>query len=186
MRMLLLWMVLLTLPVAAVCWHWQVLEGSVAKTTPPPATAQDQDQLVLLIGGQAASLRGAQLLVGEARPPAVEPEPRVARNDQAPPPAKDPPAKDPPAKNPPAKEPPKKDPPLKDPTEKRPLANAPVKPAKDPARSTVVGDGENLYRIAHRELGDGARWREIAKLNHIADGSVARIKTGARLELPRR
>ncbi len=58
-------------------------------------------------------------------------------------------------------------------------APAPAPPA---TREVVVGDGDSLWRIAARELGDGKRWKEIATLNGIEDGDD--VKAGARLRLP--
>jgi hypothetical protein len=180
MRVLLLWLVLLTLPVAAVCWHWRVLQGSVPGTTPPDAGAPSPDHLVLLVGGQAASLRGANLLAGSRRDGDSNPGSRLAQVNQAPPAI--PPAPDVDRETKPRRVPDPEQPPAKDPSAKQ-QATPPVKLAP---RTTVLGDGETLYRVASRELGDGGRWREIAKLNRIAEASVGRIKAGARLELPRR
>ena len=64
-------------------------------------------------------------------------------------------------------------------TEKEKPAPSPAPPA---AREVVVGDGDSLWRIAARELGDGKRWKEIATLNGIVDGDD--LKAGARLRLP--
>ena len=49
-------------------------------------------------------------------------------------------------------------------------------------RLHVVKDGESLWSIARDLLGNGERWREIAKLNGIADGEY--IYTGQKLFIP--
>lgn len=50
---------------------------------------------------------------------------------------------------------------------KQGAAPKPAAPAKAGAsgKTWKVGQGENLWRIAERALGDGKRWREIASLN---------------------
>jgi len=66
-----------------------------------------------------------------------------------------------------------------------PNSGAATPPRVEPpaqAREVVVREGDSLWRIAARELGDGKRWQEIAKLNGIADGDV--VQAGARLRLP--
>lgn len=50
------------------------------------------------------------------------------------------------------------------------------------ARTVTVKPGDSLWAIAARHLGDGARYRELAKLNGIADPS--RISAGQVIELP--
>jgi len=60
-------------------------------------------------------------------------------------------------------------------------APAPVAP-KVAARTYTVRRGDSLWDIAERSLGDGARYREIARLNGIANPS--RISVGAVLKLP--
>lgn len=66
--------------------------------------------------------------------------------------------------------------------DKKPVA-APEKPAKAPRpRTHTVRRGESLWEIAAATLGDGARYRELATLNHLADAS--HIVTGQVLKLP--
>lgn len=73
-----------------------------------------------------------------------------------------------------------------------PIAPAvPAAPAEAPTRSYVVRDGDSLWSIAERELGDGRRFAEIAKLNYgvpQADGRTLSnshwIHPGWTLKLP--
>lgn len=59
-----------------------------------------------------------------------------------------------------------------------PAANAP-----SPQQSYVVQQGDTLWRIAARQLGDGTRYRDIANLNpQIADPN--NIQVGWKLVLP--
>lgn len=56
-----------------------------------------------------------------------------------------------------------------------------------PGSSTTtytVGRGDTLWSIAASKLGDGARWREIAKLNHLANAD--RLTPGQKLKLPKK
>ncbi|RMH57389.1 MAG: LysM domain-containing protein, partial [Candidatus Hydrogenedentota bacterium] len=46
----------------------------------------------------------------------------------------------------------------------------------------IVRSGETLYSIARSELGDGERWKELARLNGITD--PRRLFVGQRLRLP--
>lgn len=55
--------------------------------------------------------------------------------------------------------------------------------ASQPLRASyVVRSGDSLERIARRELGDGARWREVAELNGIKNPNLVRV--GQKLTLP--
>ncbi len=55
--------------------------------------------------------------------------------------------------------------------------------ASQPLRATyVVRSGDSLERIARRELGDGARWREVAELNGIKNPNLVRV--GQKLTMP--
>jgi LysM repeat protein len=56
---------------------------------------------------------------------------------------------------------------------------SPVLPS---GRTYVVRAGDTLWKIASRELGDGNRWREIARLNNIVDPDA--LSVGQRLRLP--
>ncbi|MEN8151431.1 MAG: LysM domain-containing protein, partial [Planctomycetota bacterium] len=83
------------------------------------------------------------------------------------------------------------------------VADAPVRPAPVPVRSTPVRpkprpgprpdpvpaartvevqNGDNLHRVAERSLGDSSRWREIADLNDLSEPYV--IQPGQALDIP--
>ncbi|NJR71277.1 MAG: LysM peptidoglycan-binding domain-containing protein, partial [Synechococcales cyanobacterium CRU_2_2] len=62
------------------------------------------------------------------------------------------------------------------PTPPKPTASSPetkppasVTPPKIQAKTYTVQAGDSLIRIAQKTLGNGDRWREIAKLNNITD-----------------
>ena len=52
----------------------------------------------------------------------------------------------------------------------------------DKTRYYTVKEGDNLWKIASEQLGDGNRYPEIAKLNKLADEDF--LVVGARLKLP--
>jgi len=67
------------------------------------------------------------------------------------------------------------------------LKSATLRPAPEPTespRTHKVAKGETLSKLAVRYLGDATRWREIQKLNRIAD--PAALTEGATLSLPER
>jgi LysM repeat protein len=60
-----------------------------------------------------------------------------------------------------------------------------LRPLKETTYATyIVEDGDSLYRIAARSLGDGNRWREIQELNIDQVGSNGVINAGMKLKLP--
>lgn len=63
----------------------------------------------------------------------------------------------------------------------KPLPTPPDEP-KDAERVYIVQKGDTLWSIAKRELGDGKRWQEIAKLNGVTDPGG--LKVGQQLKLP--
>ena len=74
-----------------------------------------------------------------------------------------------------------------------PDVTTPEKPAaakKEPAKPAtaerwyVVQEGDNLWKIASRQLGSGARYEEIAKLNADALKGDIKVNIGMRLRLP--
>jgi nucleoid-associated protein YgaU len=66
---------------------------------------------------------------------------------------------------------------------KRPIAAAPAATAED--RSYTVQNGDSLWKIAASQLGNGARWDDIAKLNaDILTKSKDSLSVGMRLRLP--
>lgn len=68
------------------------------------------------------------------------------------------------------------------------VAQAPT-PSTAPAaakttRTHVVSEGETLWSLAARYLGDGHRWEEIVALNRGVVSSARRLNAGSRLVLP--
>lgn len=55
-------------------------------------------------------------------------------------------------------------------------------PASQPSKQYVVCEGDNLWRIANKQLGDGERFREIIKLNDLKDEDY--LTVGMRLKVP--
>ncbi|MEJ2704660.1 MAG: LysM peptidoglycan-binding domain-containing protein [Sedimentisphaerales bacterium] len=66
----------------------------------------------------------------------------------------------------------------------------PDKPKDEPkppaTRQYVVQDGDYLWKIATRELGDGSRYKEIAKLNTDILDDETKLRIGTTLKLPAR
>lgn len=53
-------------------------------------------------------------------------------------------------------------------------------------RKYVVREGDNLWKIAAQQLGDGSRYREIARLNAGTIGDEDRLLVGMQLKMPGR
>lgn len=68
------------------------------------------------------------------------------------------------------------------------IVNAPAQQTQDAQSRTApwcrVQEGDSLYAIARRELGDGDRWREIQRLNTTKLGGGTTLRAGMTLELP--
>ncbi len=65
---------------------------------------------------------------------------------------------------------------------KTPSKPRPKPPAAQPSKQYVVREGDNLWRIAAKQLGNGERFREIIKLNTLEDEDY--LTVGQRLRLP--
>ena len=48
----------------------------------------------------------------------------------------------------------------------------------------VLAPGETLYGLCKKHLGDGARWREVAKLNGWSETEAGHLSAGQRVKLP--
>jgi len=55
-------------------------------------------------------------------------------------------------------------------------------PPVQSSRQYIVSEGDNLWRIADKQLGDGERFREIIKLNDLEDEDY--LTVGMRLKIP--
>jgi len=67
----------------------------------------------------------------------------------------------------------------------QPLASTVKTTAQSDSRRYVVQDGDNLYNIAKRELGDVTRWREIFRLNRNTIGAnVGYLTPGTVISMP--
>ena len=47
-----------------------------------------------------------------------------------------------------------------------------------------LGDGETLYGLCKRHLGNGARWIEVLELNGWSERDAMRLRAGQRVKLP--
>lgn len=67
-----------------------------------------------------------------------------------------------------------------------------VQKASTPARSNEkqqpktykLAPGDTLWKVAQMSLGNGARWKDIQKLNGITDAEIKRLPVGKVLKLP--
>lgn len=55
-----------------------------------------------------------------------------------------------------------------------------------PKETYTIQPGDNLVKIAMKELNDSSRWREIQKLNNLTDADLKRLQVGQVLKLPKR
>jgi nucleoid-associated protein YgaU len=67
-----------------------------------------------------------------------------------------------------------------------PTAPAPTTPAATVSTRTYeVSDGDSFYSIARSQLGNGARWQELLRLNEdLVNGDPKRLKPGMIIKLP--
>jgi LysM repeat protein len=61
-------------------------------------------------------------------------------------------------------------------------STASERPQKTPAKTYTVKSGDTLWRICARELGDGSRYPEIAKLNGIPNPNLINVGQVIKLE----
>ncbi|MCA8956656.1 MAG: hypothetical protein KDC87_11330, partial [Planctomycetes bacterium] len=63
----------------------------------------------------------------------------------------------------------------------------PTLPTPEPAFTEVrLAAGQTLYGLCRDQLGNGARWREVAKLNGWSEAQAGRLSEGQSVKLPRR
>lgn len=55
-----------------------------------------------------------------------------------------------------------------------------------PKETYTIQPGDNLVKIAMKELNDSSRWREIQRLNNLSDADLKRLQVGQVLKLPKR
>jgi hypothetical protein len=158
MRVLMFWLALALLPVVALLWQHEVALSLPGSSVASEPASAPEDLLVLELGGRSPVLEIPSALDAAA-----------SRGG-------------PPGGHP-------------EPVAARPRARpgAGVGPGEAPASLqrpeggwVVVAEGETLYRIAQRELGDGSRWREIAQHNGIRPGQEGLVRAGRRLRIPAR
>lgn len=70
----------------------------------------------------------------------------------------------------------------KKPSKKGVLKDRPRERPSKQAKSYLVKKGDTLWDLADKNLGDGSRWREIAKLNNVTD--PRKLQIGAKLKFP--
>ncbi len=70
----------------------------------------------------------------------------------------------------------------KKPSKKGVLKDRPREKSSKQVTSYLVKKGDTLWDLADKKLGDGSRWREIAKLNGVAD--PRKLQIGAKLKMP--
>lgn len=70
----------------------------------------------------------------------------------------------------------------KKPSKKAALKDRPREKLSKQTTSYLVKKGDTLWDLADKKLGDGSRWREIAKINKISD--PRKLQIGAKLKFP--
>lgn len=70
----------------------------------------------------------------------------------------------------------------KKPSKKAALKDRPKEDVRVKSTTYIVKRGDTLWDLADKRLGDGSRWKEIAKLNNISD--PRKIQIGAKLKMP--
>ena len=73
---------------------------------------------------------------------------------------------------------------IKPPSYKAPTVLLTKTTAAQSSKQYIVCEGDNLWRIADKQLGDGERFREIIKLNNLEDEDC--LTVGMRLKVPTR
>ena len=64
---------------------------------------------------------------------------------------------------------------------------APQRPdERVPPTSYTLKAGDNLWKVAQLQLGDGSRWKEIQKLNNLTEADLKKLQPGQVLKLPER
>lgn len=63
------------------------------------------------------------------------------------------------------------------------LKDRPKETSKESPSSYVVKKNDTLWDLADKKLGDGSRWKEIAKLNKISD--PRKLQIGTKLKMPK-
>lgn len=136
--------------------------------------ADGDGTMVLELGGNQASLRGALAKAG------IQPAPPIALVDEpAPAPAPQP---DDAANRKPSPAPDKQPSPQPVPAPD----DASPKPIDEPAYTTVtLGQGQTLIHLARKHLGDGNRFREILELNGWSEAESRRLKPGTKVKIPK-
>lgn len=66
------------------------------------------------------------------------------------------------------------------------ITKAPAKreDTRVPPKTYTLKNGDSLWIIAQKQLGNGSRWKEIQSLNQITDADLKRLPVGKVLKLP--
>lgn len=55
---------------------------------------------------------------------------------------------------------------------------------REPSKTYTLAVGDNLWKVAQKALGNGARWKEIQRLNNLTDAQLKSLPVGLTLKLP--